>query len=282
MTAFSSVRIDGELQDPATAAIPVSDIGFIRGYGIFEVIRGIDGGCVRLRPHIDRLGRSAAMLGIDLPPDDQFIEWCNHAASMHKFCVIRILVSAGDDAFTGTARVVVTSEEAKLSTGEQSLLPVSAPWHSDGAEWELAGAKTLSYGNNVGATRRAKLDGFDDALLIGRSGRILEGPNFTVGWVIEEDGGPVYETPAMSLGILDSITRHIALDAAAEAGLAVREVEVTLEHLDGASEFFVFSTLRDTLSVTRVGDRQFPAGPATEALRVAMGDLIRRELAESS
>ena len=67
MTAFTSVRIDGELLDPATATIPVSDIGFIRGFGVFEVIRGIRGHCVRLQPHIDRLHRSAAMLGSSFP-----------------------------------------------------------------------------------------------------------------------------------------------------------------------------------------------------------------------
>ncbi len=277
-SAFTSVRIDGELQDPATAAIPVSDIGFIRGFGVFEVLRGIRGHCVRLQPHIHRLHRSAEMLGIDLPDDDDLTDWCTHAASKHEDCVIRVLVSPGDDPFDGTTRVVVTSEPTPYRANELSLLPLAAPWHSDGAEWELLGAKTLSYANNFGAIRQAKLAGYSDALLIGRSGRILEGPTFTVGWVVEEDGNTIYETPAMSLGILDSITRHIAFDAAAEASLTLREVEVTLDHLDRATEFFVLSTLRDTLSVTQVGEREFPAGPAAAALREAMGGLIQREV----
>lgn len=282
MNAFSSVRIDGQLQDPETAAIPVSDLGFIRGFGVFEVIRGHSGKCVRLQPHIDRLGRSAAMLGIELPPDDDIAAWCNHAASTDDDCVIRILVSCGDDLLNGTTRIVVTSEQANLPPAEQTLLPLSAPWHSDGAEWELQGAKTLSYGNNFGAIRRAQLAGYTDALLLGRSGHILEGPTFTVGWVVEEAGELVYETPAMSLGILDSITRQIALDAADEAGLQFRDVEVTLDRLDDATEVFALSTLRDTLSVTRVGEREFPAGPATHALRDAMSALIRAELASAS
>ena len=282
MSAFTSVRIDGELHDPATASIPVSDIGFIRGFGVFEVIRGLGGHCVRMQPHLDRLHSSADKLGIDLPSDDSFIDWCNHAASMHEDCVIRVLVSAGDDPYEGVARVVVTSEPVWEQASEQSLLPVNAPWHADGAEWELQGAKTLSYANNFGAIRRAKLAGFTDALLIGRSGRILEGPTFTVGWVVEEDGGPVYETPAMSLGILDSITRQVLWDAVREEGFNLREVEVTLDHLDNATEFFALSTLRDTVSVTKVGDREFPAGPATAALRDAMVGIIQREAAADS
>jgi 4-amino-4-deoxychorismate lyase len=279
MSVFTSVRIDGELHDPATASIPVSDIGFIRGFGVFEVIRGIDGQCVRLEPHLRRLERSAAMLGIDLPSDDDLASWSEHAATFHDDCMIRILVSAGDDPFEGTTRVVVTSEVAPEQLGELTLLPLYAPWHADGETWELLRGKTLSYANNLSAIRAALLAGFDDALLIGRSKKMLEGPTFTVGWVIEEDGELVYETPSMALGILDSITREVAFDAAAESGLVFREVEHTLDRLDVAKEFFALSTLRDAVSVTAVGDRTFPIGPATEALRSAMHELTRRELA---
>lgn len=280
MSAFTSVRIDGELHDPGTASIPVSDIGFIRGFGVFEVIRGLDGKCFRMAPHLERLQRSASMLGIDLPADELLTDWCAHAATHHADCVIRVLVSAGDDPFDGTTRVVVTSEAANPQPGELTLLPLVAPWHSDGTTWELLRAKTLSYANNFGAIRQAKLAGFGDALLIGESGRILEGPTFTIGWTVEEDGHTIYETPAMSLGILDSITRTVALDAAEQAGLEFREVEHTLDRLDSASEFFAISTLRDAISVTAVGEREFPIGPAVKSLREAMASLTRRELAD--
>lgn len=279
MTSFSSVRIDGEVVDPATASIPVSDIGFIRGFGVFEVIRGIEGACFRMEAHLRRLEKSASMLGIDLPEDDVLIEWSAHAASHHADCMIRILVSAGDDPFDGVTRVVVTSEPAPSQPDHITLLPVVAPWHGDGASWELLGAKTLSYANNFGAIRAARLAGFTDALLIGRSGRILEGPTFTVGWVIEENGRTIYETPAMSLGILDAISRQVALDAATYAGLEFREVECEVERLEHATEFFALSTLRDAVSVTAVGEQAFASGPATRILREAIVDLARRELA---
>ncbi len=279
MSGFTTVQIDGEMVDPATASIPVTDIGFIRGYGVFEVMRVFDGVCFRLVPHLERLAKSAAMLGIDLPPVDELKAWCNRAASGMDSCMIRLLVSAGDDPFETPARVVVASEPLPSRELVLTLHPLSAPWHSDGAEWELLGAKTLSYGNNFGAIRQAKLHGFDDALLIGRSGRVLEGPSFSVGWVVEEDGRAIYETPSLTLGILESITRQLAFDAAEDAGIEIREVEVGLERLEDASEFFALSTLRDTLSVTSVGERAFPVGPHTTALREAMADRTARELA---
>lgn len=284
MSSFTSVRVDGVVLDPSTASIPVSDIGFIRGYGVFEVIRGLGGKCFRLGPHLDRLERSATMLGIELPDRELIATWAARAAATHsdRDAIVRLLVSAGDDAFAGVARVVVTSEVYPTPKSELTLLPVVAPWHADGSSWELLGAKTLSYGNNFGAARAAHLEGFSDALLIGRSGRILEGPTFTVGWVVEEGRDTVYETPTMSLGILDSITRQLAFDAAADAGLRIREVEVGLERLSEASEFFAFSTLRDTLPVVAVGDLVFDAGPATAALREAMQERTASELGDES
>lgn len=284
MSTFTSVSVNGDVLDPTTASIPVSDIGFIRGYGVFEVIRGLGGKCFRLGPHLDRLERSASMLGIELPDRESIASWARRAAATHSDhdAIIRLLVSAGDDAFTGDARVVVTSELYPTPKSELTLLPVVAPWHSDGASWELLGAKTLSYGNNFGAARAAQLEGFSDALLIGRSGRILEGPTFTIGWVIEEGGRTVYETPAMTLGILDSITRQLAFDSAADADLEIREVEVGLERLDEASEFFALSTLRDTLPVVAVGERTFAKGPATAALRQAMQERTISELRNES
>ncbi len=277
---FTTVRIDGELVDTATASIPVTDLGFIRGIGAFEVMRGFSGVCFRLQPHIERLERSSDMVGITLPDHDLLASWCRDAAEAHEESVVRILVSVGDDLSGETPRIVVTSEERVAVPGPLSLMPVFAPWHSDGAEWELLRGKTLSYGNNFAAIRQAKLAGFDDAFLFGRSGRILEGPTFVVGWTVEEAGAVIYETPSLSLGILDSITRELALDAAADAGLTVREVEVPLERLDDATEVFALSTMRDTLAVTQVGDRTFPEGPNTEALRNAMLERMAMELGQ--
>ena len=92
----------------------------------------------------------------------------------------------------------------------------------------------------------------------------------------------MYETPAMTLGILDSITRQLALDAAVDADLTFREVEVGLDRLDDAVEFFVFSTLRDTISVTAVGERSFQTRTHTLALRQAMAERTARELAPAA
>src|SRR3954466_1950057 len=61
--------LDGVTTAAADATIPVVDEGFIRGDGVFEVIRVYDGKPYKLAEHLDRLERSAAnlRLGWDVP-----------------------------------------------------------------------------------------------------------------------------------------------------------------------------------------------------------------------
>src|SRR4051794_41869552 len=54
--------LDGALTPAEEASIPVVDEGFIRGDGVFEVIRIYDGRPYKLAEHLDRLERSAAHL----------------------------------------------------------------------------------------------------------------------------------------------------------------------------------------------------------------------------
>ena len=94
-----------------------------------------------------------------------------------------------------------------------------APWHAAGVDWDLAGAKVLSYAPNLsrpaGGLGSA---GFDDALLLTVDRLMLEGPTFWVAWVV--DG--VLETPSLDLGILDSITRRVVLEDAHRLGVPSR------------------------------------------------------------
>ena len=105
--------------------------------------------------------------------------------------------------------------------------------------------------------------GFDDALLLAIDGWVLEGPTFSVAWLI--DG--VLETPTLELGILDSITRRVALEVADKIGLEVLESRWELDRLLSASEVMALSTVREVQSVVAVGDVTWEPGPITERLQ---------------
>ncbi len=115
---------------------------------------------------------------------------------------------------------------------------------------------------NLSSTRLAIENGFDDALLISSDGTMLEGPTFSVAWVV--DG--VLETPTLDLGLLDSITRRLVLEDAMALGITLVEGRWPLPRLGDASEVMALSTTREVQPVSAIGDRQFGEGPVTSHL----------------
>ncbi|MEZ5175340.1 MAG: aminotransferase class IV [Acidimicrobiia bacterium] len=258
------VLINGEPVERASAAVSVFDIGFQRGYGCFEAMRSYRGVPFRMDQHLDRLAGSAANLRIRLPAIDDIRAWCLRVAAPGDG-VVRVFVTGGTDMGNpGTNSAVIVFMEPLPNIPEVFRLDlIDAPWHPDGHVSELTGAKTLSYGPNLAATLAARTRGFDDAVLIGVSGSVLEGPTFSIGWV--RDGA--ISTPGLDANILESVTRAATLEVARAENLEVREGSYPARDLLRADEIFVMSTLREVSPVVRVADTDFLPGPVTAVLR---------------
>jgi branched-chain amino acid aminotransferase len=276
MAVLGPVLIDGIPWDADQAAISVFDIGFQRGYGCFEAMRVYDGQVFRLDQHLTRLDMSAHKLRLPTPDRDIIAGWCHERAIEAGDAVVRVFISGGTDPKRlGTeSRTVVFAESANPESDAMQLQVRTAPWHSDGEWFELTGAKALSYGFNLAASVVAQEDGFDDALLIGRDGHVLEGPTFSIGWI--RDG--VLHTPGLTLGILESITRSAVIDVAARIGMDIREGFYTLDAVVDADEVIAMSTVREVLAVGRVDDHIFSPGDGTAALQAGFRELVDEEL----
>jgi branched-subunit amino acid aminotransferase/4-amino-4-deoxychorismate lyase len=183
---------------------------------------------------------------------------------------VRIVVSRGSGLTGGQdpPNIIVFGHGWEPITDAIRLFPVPAPWHAAGEPWELAGAKVTSYAPNMSAGRRARDEGFDDALLVSPDRTILEGPTFAVAWVV----GETLETPSLSLGILDSITRRLVLEDARAAGVEVVEGRWPLARLEAANEMMVWSTIREVQPVAAVGELRWPPGPMAELLSRMFGE----------
>jgi 4-amino-4-deoxychorismate lyase len=244
--------------------VPVTDSSVIRGDGCFEVIKAYSGRPFALDAHLDRLERSAKALEIAMPDREKLVGWIEDVAAGNPDDVIRVMVTRGS-AVPGATQdplTVIFAHDWVKAEGPAKLLPVPAPWHAAGVDWDLAGAKVLSYAPNQSASRRAVAEGFDDALLTTIEGVMLEGPTFSVAWVV--DG--VLETPVLDLGILDSITRRVMLEIAADLGLDVIQGSWPLAHLQEAQEVMALATTREIQPVSVVGALRFPEGPVTADL----------------
>ena len=276
MAVIGRVLIDGEFFDAESASISVLDVGFQRGYGCFEAVRAYDGRMFRLDAHLDRLEQSAAKLHLPVPDRDDLVVWCTTVAEAAGDSVVRILVSGGTDPRKlGTnSRTVVVAETVPPQPPTLSLQSRIAPWHTDGDWFELTGAKALSYGFNLAASVEAQSAGYDDALLIGRSGNVLEGPTFSVAWMTDD----TFHTPSLEIGILESITRQASIEVAERVGIPVVEGVYDLDDVFGAAEVVALSTVKEVHPVGRVDDREFVPGPATAALAAGFAELVADEL----
>lgn len=256
---ITEVLINGS---PSDGRIPVTDSSVLRGDGCFEVLKSYEGRVFALDEHLDRLHASASALQIELPDRSELASWIEKTASELGTGAVRVVVTRGASVpgLYDPSNVIVFGHGWDLPKAPARLFPVVAPWHAAGVDWDLAGAKTISYGPNLAATRRAKNEGFDDAVLLTTTGLVLEGPTFSVAWIVEG----VLETPSLDLGILGSITRRTVLDIAREQDMQVVEGQWSLDRLDRATEVMALSTIREVQAVVAVGEMTWKPGARTE------------------
>lgn len=107
----------------------------------------------------------------------------------------------------------------------------------------------------------------DEALLVASDGTVLEGPTCSIFWV--RDGR--LRTPALSTGILASITREVVLKR-----MTVTEAVYPLEDLLAAEEAFLASTARLAQPIAAIGQTVLPAAPGelTKRAQAALEDAI--------
>ena len=249
--------VDGRISSPAEATISILDEGLVRGDGAFEVLKLYGDHPFRLVAHLDRLGRSAAAIELDF--DREALE-----------AEIAALLARGG-APDGCLRVIVTRGGRRLLTIEE-FTPYGASAVIALIELSpseiLAGVKSLSYAANMQASRIAAARGADEAVYVRPDGVVLEGPTCSIFWV---DATGELRTPALTVGILDSITRDAVI-----AGLPVAEGAFDRTDLLTAGEAFLASTNREIQPISTVDGVALPtvggaaAGAAAEALAAAV------------
>ncbi|HUO46199.1 MAG TPA: aminotransferase class IV [Acidimicrobiia bacterium] len=269
--------IDG---DPTQQALSVFDGAVLRGDGCFEAIRSYRGRPFAFEEHYARLTRSAAALRLEVPPAQLLESWVEACARDGGDCIVRVVVTRGGSVpgAEDPSRCVVLGHSLPMVNSPLHLLPVAAPWHPGGEDWELAGVKSISYAANQAASRQAHEAGADDALLFSREGHVLEGPTFSVAWVID---GAV-ETPALDLGILESITRGFVIDDCRRLGIPIREGRFPLQRLLAATEVMALSTVKEVARVGRVGTEPYPGGEVTGRLQAAFAERVQETAAEQA
>lgn len=253
--------LDGTVMPTQDAHVPITDEGFLRGDGVFEVVRVYAGRPFALDEHLVRMARSAGNLRLEFSPAD--IE--------HD--VATLLEEA--DAFDGALRLVVTRGGRRIGILEElhALPPTIALATVQYSPTRVMDQiKSLSYAPNMLVRRLAVEAGADDGLLVSPHGRVLEGPTSSFFYVLD---GRLF-TPPIDDHILDSITRrHVfAVSDAAER-------VTTRDDLGLMEEAFLASTLREVHPVHAIDGREMTApGPLTKAAAEAVHARVQSLLAK--
>jgi branched-subunit amino acid aminotransferase/4-amino-4-deoxychorismate lyase len=253
--------VNGQLLPVAEAMVPATDLGLVRGDGVFEVFQLYDGVPFALDDHLERLASSAAAIALELESE-------RIRADIEQLL-------AAIPPVDGNVRVIVTRSGTRLVLQEPPLDPPEAyrlALVPHLVTPRLAGVKSLSYAFNSHARRIAELKGCDDALLFSADdGQILEGPFTAFAWA---ENGALF-TPPLDLGVLDSITRRVLLDAT-----DVHERRCTCAELERAQGACVMGTGLELVPVSEIRDVcSFPeVAPVIRAAKEAVREAIQARL----
>lgn len=235
-----AVMIDGEIvpgDDPVRVTM---DDGLIRGDGIFEGIRAYARRPRTPEAHLERLARSGDGAGIPVDVEQLRAEmgaFCE--ATISPDCAIRLIITRGGIRIWREEPLPPPRASVDLMPVAHRVTPL------------LVGVKTLSYAANMRAQRIAKDAGMDDALLYRADDRVvLEGPIWSFAWL----EGDTVMFPPLDVGVLDSITRRVVVDA-----VPTVERELTVEGLAGADAGFLLSSVAEIVPVRTIfGVTEFP------------------------
>jgi branched-chain amino acid aminotransferase len=267
--------VDGQFVQASEAVIPVDDLAIMRGFGVFDLLRTLNGKPLFLQEHIKRLQVSARQIGLELPWTPQkLIDIVMQTLHRNSFeeSNIRIVITGGSspDFITpqGKPRLLVLVTRAP---------DLPRCWYTDGvkiitffSERNIPGAKSIDYVAATIALKQARDQNAIEAVYVDRNGHVREG---TTSNLFAFYAG-ILVTPGR--GILSGITRKAVLDLAAKR-VRVDVRDLRLDELSTANEVFITGTNKMIVPVVQIDDNTIGngrPGKHTQKLMEALNERI--------
>lgn len=267
------IWVDGKLVEEGEAGVHILSPTLNYGYGVFEGIRAYWAGdnlyVFRLREHVERLLRSARIIGMSLPYTERELEAAVlevlRANNFREDVYIRPIAyiskpQIGLDVRGIEASVAVAAVPfgKYLKPGGVKVAVVS--WRRVHSSMLPVMAKATGiYLNSIMALLEAKARGADEALLLNAEGKVVEGSGENI-FVVRRG---LLMTPPVEDGILEGITRETVITLAGDLGVPVLEKSITREELYTADEAFFVGTAAEITPIIEVDGRPLQTGPIT-------------------
>ncbi|MDR2779587.1 MAG: aminotransferase class IV [Synergistaceae bacterium] len=258
---MSICYINGEYLPTEKCSLPVTDLVIQRGVGVFDSIRIYGGKALAITAHIERLGESARIAGINVK-DGEIIRDITRAVREGALradcpdggdCIAKAYITGGDLVTRGTfpnPRHFVIFESGPKVKPEEYQNGAALQPTAEGRPYPLV--KSINY--LVGLMQEA---GREDVLecLYCPGGKIME--TLKSSFFICRDGR-IITAPIGS--VLGGVTRNIVLELAREDGFKIEERCPDISELKLADEAFLTSSWKEVLPVVRVGDTKIAGG----------------------
>ncbi|MBN1678628.1 MAG: branched-chain amino acid transaminase [Candidatus Thermoplasmatota archaeon] len=261
------------------------------GTGAFEGIRSYStasGPAVfRLREHMERLQSSAKAINMNLQFSVE--ELCRAAkdtvrANKLVSCYIRPIAfygvsGVGVNPIGYPVEVFIVAFPLGAYLGEEGLkngIRVhTSSWHRASSATTAATAKICgNYLNSALAVMEAKLNGFDEAVLLNELHMVAEGSGENI--FLVRQGRLI--TPPLNAGILPGITRESIVELAKDMGYSVSEQNFTRGEMYLADELFFTGTAAEVTPIREV-DRRLVGdgrpGPVTKAIQTRFLEIVK-------
>jgi branched-chain amino acid aminotransferase len=265
--AFGVFSKNGVILESKEAVMPLSNIEYAYGFGVYETVRAVRGKPLFLTDHLERLMHSAVLLGLKhtfSPP--QIERWTDELLTSidADACNLKMLLIGAK-----------TPEEATLFILPLAPLFPDRKLYTKGAkaitrEYEriLPQAKCLNMLGSYLAYRDAKAAGAYDALLLNRHRCITEGTRTNF---FAMKGRTIISPPKEE--ILLGVTMKHMLQAAAACGMPVEYRPVPLADLPSFDAAFLTSTSSKVMPLATVDDLTFTITPPLKELMDAFDEV---------
>ena len=283
------VSINGQIVPGEQAFVSAWDHGLLYGDGVYETLRTYAKRPFLLERHLARLRRSAERLLLPwaaLPVDPgEEVARTLHAASDNEESLVRVLVTRGvgplgyaPDLCPRPGLLIYVLEftppsGAVRERGVKVAMTTVRRNPKSALDPEIKSNNLL---NTILAGQQAHARGADEGVLLNVNGEVAE---CTTSNIFIVSGGTV-QTPPVSAGILEGLSREVTLELCRKHGIPAEEKTILPAELLSADEAFLTSTTREILPIVTVDDRSVGdgrPGPVTRKLMALFHEAARAQ-----
>lgn len=259
-SAGHSINFNGAMLDSATPVVSASNRSLRYGDGLFETMHW-ENGEIRLGAfHFERLFLGLNILQMELPTDftsgylsAQIHELCRKNNRQRARIRLNVFRTESVALFPVNNRPQFIIECSDLPDPNPEPLAATIYGEEKKSTGILSNLKTNNYLLYVMASKYAKQNGVDDALILNAGNNICEATSSNLFFIKDRS---IY-TPSLSEGCVGGVMRRHLLNHLPQLGFSVHEMPIPKEMILEMDEAFLTNAIRGVRPLSGIDNKKF-------------------------